>query len=294
MSRPAYLSVQNHALKIEFRDETGGVFRIAVEDLAYLIIDSTEVSLSSYLLAKMSESGTLVLGVNQQHMPVWTSCPWTSFYRHGPVIQLQLETTLPMKKQVWAHIVKKKISMQSWVLEQQNQAGAKDLNTMVERVRSGDPDNVEARAARKYWGELFVGQSFRRQDDDLPNAMLNYGYAIVRAAIARFLCGYGFIPQIGLNHQNLSNAYNLADDLIEPYRPFVDQLVLETLEGHDFKDPFVPDHRRSLVRILEQKVVLRGEVYGMLGAIEETVSSLKIALTSKKPSELVFPDESVL
>jgi len=289
LSRPAYLSTERQSMRIEFRDPEGGQFRTALEDLAYLIIDTAEVALSSTLLSRLSENGVLVVGVNDRHLPVWTALPWTEFYRHGAVLALQLESSLPVRKQLWAHIIGRKIAAQADCLDRCGRGGAAHLLALVSQVRSGDPDNVEARAARHYWQQLFPDRDFRRQDDDLPNAMLNYGYAIIRAALARQLCGAGFIPQIGLHHQSQTNAYNLADDLIEPYRPFVDRLVVAVLGDIPSTDPFTTEHRRSLVPIMETTVEINGEVYGLLAAIEATVASLKSSLTARDPRRLAFP-----
>lgn len=289
LSRPAYLSVERRALKLQFRDEDGGEFRISLEDLAYLIVDSSEVSLSSTLLARLTENGVLVVGVNDRHLPVWTALPWTEFHRHGAVITLQMEAGVPLKKQVWTRIVAAKISAQADCLDIHGRGGAAPLRAMISRIRSGDPDNVEARAARHYWQSLYEGRGFRRHDDDLPNAMHNYGYAILRAALARQLCAVGFIPQIGIHHQSQTNAYNLADDLIEPYRPLVDGIVVETLADADFSTPFTVAHRRQLVTIMESLVDIDGEFYGMLTAVEATVASLKMALSGREARRLVFP-----
>lgn len=289
LSRPAYLSVEHRALKLHFRDEDGGQFRISLEDLAYLIIDSTEVSLSSTLLARFAENGVLVVGVNDRHLPVWTALPWTEFHRHGAVIVLQLEASVPLKKQIWTHIVARKIDAQADCLAHHRRHGAEALRAMPPHIRSGDPDNVEARAARHYWQSLYEGRGFRRHDDDLPNAMHNYGYAILRAALARQLCAAGFIPQIGLHHQSQTNAYNLADDLIEPYRPLVDRIVVDTLANAEFSAPFTTAHRRQLVTIMESLVEIDGELFGMLAAIEMTVGSLKTALSTREAKRLAFP-----
>lgn len=289
LTRSAYLSVEHRALKLDFRDEDGGTFRLPLEDLAYLILDTPEITLSGRILAALAESGTLVLGVDTRHLPCWTSLPWSRYHRQGEILKLQLDTTLPQKKQLWAHIVKEKIKAQSHCLFFNNLPGAESLDRISQTVRSGDPDNTEARAARKYWSLLFPGRHFRRHDEDLPNALLNYGYALLRAAIARQLCAIGFIPQLGLHHDSLSNAYNLADDLIEPYRPLADHFALSTLSDSLSDSPFETGHRRSMARLLEAELEVNGEVYSTLPAIELTTSSLKHALREKKSDLLKFP-----
>lgn len=289
LTRPAYLSVENRALKLNFKDEDGGAFRMPLEDLAYIILDTIEITLSGRILAAFSESNTLVLGVDAKHLPVWTALPWTNYHRQGEVLEIQLNATLPQKKQIWAHIVRKKIEAQAHCLSLNGLLGADRLNKIAQNIRSGDPNNTEARAARIYWQQLFINRDFRRHDDDFPNALLNYGYAILRAAIARQLCAIGFIPQLGLHHASLANAYNLADDLIEPYRPLVDHFAFQTLADLPSDTFFVTDHRRAIARILEAELVIDGEIYSTMPAIEATASSLKKALLSKDPSHLKLP-----
>lgn len=289
LTRPAFLSVENRALKLEFRDEEGGSFRLAIEDLAYLILDTPETVLSGRILAALAEAGTVVLGVDGRHLPCWTSLPWTRYHRQGEVLQLQIGVTVPQKKQLWARIVRAKIKAQALCLQRNSLAGSSILLKIVDTVRSGDPDNTEARAARKYWSSLFPDRDFRRHDDDLPNALLNYGYALIRAALARQLCAVGFHPPIGLHHESLSNAYNLADDLIEPFRPLVDHFTLGTLGEEPSDASFETEHRRAMAALFEAELVLDGEIYSVLPAIEVVVNSLKKALAQKAPELLAFP-----
>jgi CRISPR-associated protein Cas1 len=166
---------------------------------------------------------------------------------------------------------------------------ANHLATLAQAVKSGDPDNIEARAAQLYFKELLPGRSFTRHSADLPNHMLDYGYAIIRAAIARQLCAIGFIPQLGLHHCSMTNAYNLADDMIEPYRPFVDVMMIETLGGRDSSAPFEIADRRKIVSILDREVVLNGETHTLFNAINLSVASLKTAFKTEASKCLVFP-----
>lgn len=290
LSRPAYVSADRQSMQMEFRDDEGGEFRIPLEDLAYLIVDTPEVALSSTILSQLSESSVLVVGVNGRHLPVWASLPWTSFHKHGEVLPLQMQASLPLKKQLWAAIVFQKLRMQAECLDLCGRDGGEQVRAMGQRIRSGDPDNTEARAARAYWSRLFPDRPFRRHDEDLPNAMLNYGYAILRAALARLLCGVGFMPQLGIHHESQTNAFNLADDLLEPYRPWVDGRVVRELGSTSSDTEFSTQHRRSIAPILEATVEFNGEEYGMLAALEVTVSSLKSALRDKEPSRLRYPD----
>ena len=289
LTRPAYLSVEYRALKIDFRDEGGGSFRLALEDLAYLILDNPETALSGSILAALAEAGTLVLGVNHRHLPCWTSLPWTRYHRHGEVLHLQMGATVPQKKQIWAKIVRAKIAAQASCLRENGLDGSEVVFEMLHTVRSGDPNNTEARAARRYWSFLFSNRDFRRHDDDLPNALLNYGYALLRAALARQLCAVGFHPPLGIHHESLSNAYNLADDLIEPFRPIVDHFALVTLGEENSDARFGTEHRRAMASIFEAELFFDTEIYSVLPAIEVAVSSFKQALVNKDSELIKFP-----
>lgn len=289
LSRPAYLSLENRALKLQFRDEEGGQFRCALEDLSYLILDTTEVSLSGKLLASLAEASVMVLGTDPTHTPSWASLPWTRYYKQGETLNLQLSATLPQKKQLWTQIVQEKIIAQAHCLFTNGRSGSDELDTMASQVKSGDSANTEARAARHYWQHLFNDRAFRRHDDDLPNILLNYAYALLRAALARQLAALGFVTQLGLHHSSLSNAYNLADDLIEPYRPLADHFAFQTLADLPSDAAFEKDHRRNLTRLLEAELLINGEIYSTMNAIEQTCLSLRHALSQKNPALLKFP-----
>ena len=294
LSRPAYLSLFHRNLQIDFKgkgeNSEGEKVCLPLEDIDYLIIDTAEASLSSPLLAALTGSSVLVLGVDERHMPAWAAFPWASYYRQGDTIPLQIEASQPLKKQLWARIVRKKISIQAECLRRclrENEAVF--LEKLVPQVLSGDTGNTEARAARVYWGILFGERPFIRHADDLPNALLNYGYALLRAALARNLCSLGFIPQLGLHHCGQTNAFNLADDLIEPHRPFVDILAVHVLGETPSSAPLTTQHRRQMVEVLTWDVVMENETVSLTTAMEQTVKGLKHALITRDVERLTFP-----
>lgn len=296
LSRAAYLSLSNHNLHIRFRQPAQGEpqeLSLPLEDIDYLVIDTPEVSLSSPLIGALSGSSVLLLGVDERHQPCWAAFPWASYYQQGTTLDLQLQASLPLRKQLWAHIIRQKICAQASTLELvHREREARALHAMSRRVVSGDIGNMEARAARLYWRSLWKGRPFIRHADDLPNAMLNYGYALIRAAIARSLCALGFVPQMGLHHRSKGNAFNLADDLIEPYRPFIDRRVVRLLGAEPFENALSKEHRQQLLRILAADVVMDGETVVMTEAIVRTVSGLRHALQLKRIEALKFPDEA--
>ena len=290
LSRPAYLHTERGSLSIEFRDGLEPEkFRLPLDDVAWIVIDTPQISMNSSFLARCSEEGVLLLGVDDRHLPTWASLPWTRFHRQGEVLKLQLDSSLPLRKRLWQEIVKLKLTAQAASLAILGSRKSAHVAALIQAVRSGDADNVEARAAALYFKEMLPDRPFTRHSDDLPNHLLDYGYAIIRAAIARQLCAIGFIPQLGLHHCSLSNAYNLADDLIEPYRPFVDVLMVKILDGRVSTAAFVVDDRRKLVAILDHEVLLNGETHTLFNAINLSVASLKAALKTEDSKALIFP-----
>lgn len=289
LTRPAYVSINNRVLALEFRDEQGGKFSQPIEDLAYLVLDNPAILLTGQTLAALAEANVLLLGVNAKHLPVWTSLPWTNFYRPGEVLDLQRRASQPLRKQLWAHIIRAKINAQAQCLQNNRRAGGEILRAMIAHVRSGDPDNIEARAARQYWSALFPDGGFIRHAEDFPNALLNYGYAILRSALACTLCAIGFIPAWGLHHASLANAYNLADDLIEPYRPLVDHHALAIIRQEGVQAEFAVTHRRALIQMMQAEFEHQGQRITTMEAIQQTAASLKNALARKEASLLCFP-----
>ena len=290
LSRPAYLSIDQNALLLEFRDDRGGSFRQPIEDLSYLVLDNPGIVLSGRCLAELAEANALVLGVNAKHLPVWAAFPWANFHRQGEVLHAQLAASLPLKKKTWERIVRAKIAAQAQCLFANQLNGRDALLQMVRHVRSGDAGNVEARAAKLYWAFLFPDANFVRHGEDFPNALLDYGYAILRSAIARSLCAVGFVPQLGLHHDSLANAFNLADDLIEPFRPVVDHFALGILRRSPPDATFATPHRQALIRLMEANWSLEGNLLPTMAAIEAVVASLKRVLYEKNPELLAFPE----
>jgi CRISP-associated protein Cas1 len=195
-----------------------------------------------------------------------------------------------VKKRLWQTIVRRKILNQAASLSVLDRDHAETLKEIARHVEPGDPENVEARAARFYWGRLFA-DFVRDDDDDLRNKMLNYGYAVVRAGVARALVASGFLPAFGLKHDGAANAFNLADDLVEPFRPFVDVLAWKTFgDGTDRNGDLTLEDRRAMAGVL----LLNGKVgdgkVSLLVAAEMAAASLSRALEFEKPAFLELPE----
>lgn len=222
MGSPARLRLADRALVVERLEQAP--LRVPLEDLGVLIIDHPQVTLTAPLLQACSASGTAIVVCDAKHLPSSALLPFAGHSLHARVVQAQAAASRPTRKRLWAAIVRAKIRAQAECLARCGGDSAA-LAAFAERVRSGDPDNVEAQAAQAYWPRLF-GAAFRRDPEaEGINALLNYGYAIVRTAVARALVGSGLHPALGLHHRNQYNPYALADDLMEPLRPAVDGTV---------------------------------------------------------------------
>jgi CRISPR-associated protein Cas1 len=288
ISQPAKLRLAQRRLEVA---QEAGVHQFPLEDLAWVVLDTPEITTSAALLAACMQNGIMVIVSDDKHLPCGVALPFHQHFRQADVASLQLAASAPLKKRLWQSIVRQKIVNQADALDLSGGEGCATLMEISRRARSGDPDNVEARAARFYWSHLFA--DFRRQDEsDKRNALLNYGYAIVRAALARSLVAYGFLPAFGLHHQSVQNAFNLADDLIEPYRPFIDRLAhARSVDGMgDANEGTLEiEDRRAMAAILSTNVCMADEELSFLSAVDRTVETLQRAFSSGETDALVLP-----
>jgi len=290
VSRPSRLSLDHGRLRIEQGEENAPLF-FPLEDLAWIILDAHRCHLSSRLISACMEADVLIVFPDQKHMPCGITLSFHQHHAQAQIARMQVSLSRPFRKRLWSQIVRAKIRAQGENLFRLGKGEEKALLAMVTRVRSGDPRNVEARAARYYWPRLF--EDFRRHDEsDLRNALLNYGYACVRAALSRALAASGFIPSLGIHHDGRFNAFNLADDLIEPYRPIVDWMARERLNirgsGVSGEEMSLED-RQVMAAILEREVAFGREKMSLLHATERTVQSLRQAMEQGNPEMFEAP-----
>lgn len=286
LTQPAKLSLADGQCCVKRED---GEVRIAIEDLAWVIVDTPHATLTSTLISACMEAGVAIVFTDARHTPSGLVLPFHRHHRQGAVAKLQIEAKDSVKKRLWQALVRAKISNQAAALAALNHNDAATLKEIARHVEPDDPDNVEARAARFYWGRLF--KEFIREDaNDRRNKLLNYGYAVVRAGVARALVGSGFLPAFGLKHDGAANAFNLADDMVEPFRPFVDLLASKTLgDGADKNGELSLDDRRAMAgALLVDGKVGDGEV-SLLVAAEMAAASLVRALEHEKASLLELP-----
>ena len=288
---PCQLRVEHKQLVIERRAEEDGLFAtvIPLEDLAVVVIAHPQVTYTQAVLSELSERGTAFVTCNRNRMPVGILMPLNGNSVQTERFRRQLHLTLPAKKQLWKQIVISKIDMQARLLKIVH-GDDFGLSPLIPLVRSGDTTNVEARAARRYWTALF-GSEFRRDiDAENQNRFLNYGYAILRAATARAICAAGLHPSLGLHHHNKYNAWCLADDVMEPFRPVVDRIVVDIMNTGGPKAPLDQKCRATLIRSILSRVFVQDQQRTVMDALSIVCGSLVEAMKTPQ-SKLLLPQE---
>ena len=294
LSDSASLSRRQSGLQIE-RDGQENV-RIPLEDIAWVVIDTRDITITSGLLASCAERGIVVIFTDDRHMPTGSLLPFHINYAQAEVSHLQFAVPGVLRRRLWRRTARAKILNQAAVLEKTESSNYRVLRNLARQVQPGDPENIEARAARRYWTSLFP--AFRRDVDahDRTNALLNYGYAVMRGGVARSLAVAGLVPAIGIHHRSQMNPFNLADDLIEPFRPTVDWLAYEMTQEDDWGDVNDPglglpkEDRQRLASILTHQIRIENESMNVLNAIDRCVASFVRSLRSRKSGDLELPE----
>jgi len=269
ISQPSRLTVRDRQLVVAQDD---GEVTLAIEDIAWLVLDTPQVSVTGALLSTLVESGVAMIVPDARHHPAGVLLSFHQHHAQAHIAHLQTGITQPLKKRLWQGLVVAKIRNQAALLNQLGRPQAKAVFAMADRVGSGDPDNIEAQAARAYWSTLF--SDFTRADEaDRRNALLNYGYAVVRAGLARACVASGLLPAFGIHHASRSNAFNLVDDLIEPFRPFVDRVAHDRAMDHR-SDDLTIDDRRHMAAILHQNAAIGRDRMSILAATEIVTMSM--------------------
>lgn len=271
---PAYLKTKVDQLIIE-KQEDGELKSVPIEDIGLLILDHQQITITSGVIAKMLEKNVAIVTCDASHHPTGLMLNLDGHTLQSRQFAAQLDASLPMKKQLWQQTVTAKIYNQATLLKQLNKEN-KYLINLAKDVKSGDSENHEAKAASYYWKNLFPPSiGFRRDRYGMPpNNMLNYGYAILRAVVARCLVGSGLLPTSGIFHRNQYNAYCLADDIMEPYRPFVDKLVCALTDPLEPTFDLTPELKKSLLTISAMDVFIDGQKSPLMIAVQRTTASL--------------------
>jgi CRISPR-associated protein Cas1 len=286
VSKPSQLSLADNQIVVWQED---GEARLPLEDIGWIVLDAPHATLTSTLLSACAEAGIAVILTDRTHTPSGVLMPFHRHFRQGGLALAQASMGEPLKKRLWQAIVIAKITNQAAALDVVGKPGSETLRAMAKRVGSGDPDNVEARGARAYWSHLFA--SFRREDGGDTRAMLlNYGYAVIRGAVARGLVAAGLLPALGVHHSSATNAFNLADDLVEPFRPFVDVLAWRVADGgKPSREALTLDQRRAMTGVMLGTALVAHETMTLLAATERAAIGLAKAVEAGLPALLELP-----
>lgn len=275
---PARLRVEFGRLAIEVADQPA-VF-VQMSEIAAVVVSNSGVSLSQTVLAELAKNGGVFVAMSENFLPIGMLLPLDTHSTQSARMGKQVEASEPTKKRAWQTIVRAKIKAQ-WSLLDEVGRSLPGLDDMTGRVHSGDPENIEAQAAAKYWRALF-GSEFRRDREAFDqNRLLNYGYAVLRAATARAICGAGLHPALGVKHHNQYNPFCLADDLMEPYRPMVDRVVLRVTQRDGPQVELGKAVRAEVVSSLLGKVSVRGSQRTLFDALSRSAASLARVLTGE-------------
>jgi CRISPR-associated protein Cas1 len=279
-----HLSAHRGFLIVAMKGEELG--RVPLDDVAALIVHAHGVTWTTNLVVKLAERGAMMVLCGANHAPVAMTIPIDGHHAQNARFRAQWDTPKPFLKQAWKAIVTAKVRNQASLLSALGHSEAEALSFMADRIRSGDPDNIEAQAARRYWPVL-MGQGFRRdRAADGANALLNYGYTILRSMVARAVVAAGLHPTIGLHHANRLNAFALADDLIEPFRPLVDAVVRQLIdEGAGEVDS---PAKQRLTALISADVELMGATSPVSVAAQRLAQSLAASFESGTLSLALF------
>lgn len=294
---PAYLSLKLKQLVVrspqvdgEEKDERSNSRTVPIEDIGVIILDHKQITVTQALLAELLENNCAVITCDSHQLPVGLMLPLAGNTIQNERFRNQINASLPLKKQLWQQTIEAKIRNQAAMLRYTTGAVHNNMLKWSDSVRSGDTDNMEARAAVYYWKTLFPDNPYfvRDREGGGANALLNYGYAILRAIVARALVASGLMPTLGIHHHNRYNAYCLADDIMEPYRPYVDKIVTDILS----EKPDAEINMASKIKLLNipvSEVIIGGKRSPLMVAVSHTVSSL-VKCFRGESRRLIYPD----
>ena len=266
-----------------------------IEDIGIVILDNKRITITQGLLEALLENNCAVITCDSHSMPVGLMLPLYGNSTQNERFREQLGASLPLRKQLWQQTIKAKIENQAAVLASYSKASTKTMQRWANDVRSGDPENIEGRAAAYYWKNVFSGfeqlAGFTRDRNGMsPNNLLNYGYAILRAIVARGLVSSGMLPTLGIHHHNRYNAYCLADDIMEPYRPYVDQLVLSIVSECEPDDmELTKEVKCKLLGIPTIEVTVNGKRSPLMVAVTQTTASLYKCFSGEQ-RKIAYPE----
>lgn len=281
-----HISVHRGFLKVS--DETTELGRVPLDDITALILSAPQLTITKNLMVELAERKAVIVTCGHNWHPLSLTLPFAAHYEAAGVLHDQIAASEPLKKRLWQSIVKTKIAHQYAVLERHHPDHPKlaELAVLERRVKSGDPDNMEAQAARHYWTAL-MGVDFRRDRDAADaNGYLNYGYTVLRAAAARAVCAAGLHPALGLHHGARHNPFALVDDVMEPFRPMIDSIAYDMMQEQDDYD-LTPEKKRRLAAVLQEDLMGERGASPLVNCLGRMAQSLAESLSTKEDTLII-------
>lgn len=291
-TNPAYLSLHLKQLVVEQTqaDKTETIkHTIPIEDIGVVIMESLQITITQALMAALLDNNCAVITCDSHHLPAGLLLSLDNHNLQSERFREQINASEPLRKQMWQQTIVSKINSQAYVLRRQN-IECRNMEMWAKSVRSGDSDNLEGRAAAYYWRNIFGDSDFvRGQFGDMPNGLLNYGYSIVRAMMARALVAAGLLPTLGIHHHSRYDAYCLADDIMEPYRAFVDLQVLDMWKRYGDVEELSPALKKELLSLATIDVQIEAHRSPMMIAMQTTANSVQRCFSGVS-RKIVYPD----
>ena len=288
IGNPAYLKLKDKQLKVtdpETKEEKGS---IPIEDIGLLMLDHYQITLSHQLIQELMKNNVILISCDERHLPLAGMLPFSGNTLFSERVKIQMEVSEPLKKQLWKQTIECKILNQLKVLEQLGKY-ATPMYEYLKNVKSGDTTNMEGIAAQHYWKHLIEGDFLRDRFGDGPNPFFNFGYGVLLSIIARALVDTGLLLVLGIFHRNKYNPYCLASDIMEPYRPIVDLLVMKWLQLHPEKQSLDKESKTFLLQIATQDVNIEKLVRPLMVGVKMTASSLLKCYTGEK-RQISYPE----
>ena len=271
---PAYLSTKNEQILISYPDKEQETKTVPIEDIGVIVLENQQITITNGLLEKLINNNVAVINCDKTHMPIGLLMPLNGHTEQSERFKNQINASAPLKKNLWQQTTAAKITNQAGLLKVKG-IPCRKMEIWAKEVTSGDALNHESRAAVFYWANLFGTSDFNRNPEGkAPNNLLNYGYAILRGITARAIVSSGMLPTMGIFHRNKYNAYCLADDIMEPYRPYVDLIVTHIIETEDNIDELTIEIKKQLLDIASIDVVIDGKSSPLMVAMSRTTNSL--------------------
>jgi CRISPR-associated protein Cas1 len=287
ISNPYHLSLKNKQLEVsELHGMT--IKTIPVEDIGFVVLDHPQISFTMKLVEQLNEYNVATVFCDSKHMPSSMLLPLDAHHIQSELFRAQVAATEPLKKNLWKQTIEAKIKNQARLLEKLAKP-SNQLKTIAKTIKSGDSDNREGFAARLYWMALFGKTFVRDRFGEPPNPFLNYGYILLRSAVARALAGSGMLATLGIHHRNRYNAFCLADDIMEPYRPYVDEIVYKLNNEYPGTLMLAKEHKAELLQLMSADVKIGENKRPLMLALSQTTASLSRCFSGEQ-RKIIYPD----